>query len=106
MTRPELINKLFEETGVKKADLKEILDTLANVIKKEAVRMGDGEKVVLTGIVTIKKRLVPEKPARMGRNPQTGEAVRIPKKGAHMDLKARIDKHLKDAVLGKRAKKK
>lgn len=110
MTKTELIQALHDHVKIdgekiKKADLKVVLEGLAEVVKKEAVQMGDKEKIVLTDIVSIKKRLVPEKPARMGRNPATGENVRIPKKAAHMKLVAKIEKSLKDAVLGKRAKK-
>lgn len=105
MTKPELIQALFEETGVKKADLKEIMGGLAAVVQRTAVKMPGGDKIVIPGVCVIRKRLVPAKPSRMGRNPATGETVRIPAKKEHMDLKVKPDTVLKEAVLGKRAKK-
>jgi len=48
---------------------------------------------VLPGMV---KLVVQKRKARMGRNPATGEAIKIPAKTV---VKARIAKQLKDAVL-------
>jgi DNA-binding protein HU-beta len=42
------------------------------------------------------KLVVVKRKARMGRNPQTGEPIKIPAKTV---VKARIAKQLKDAVL-------
>jgi nucleoid DNA-binding protein len=105
MTKSELINELFTTTGVKKADLKDVLDALAAVVHAELVAMpGDG-KIVIPGIVTLKKRQVPARPARMGRNPQTGEAIRIAAKPAHLDVKAKVDKDLKAVIVRMKARK-
>ena len=51
------------------------------------------ESIVLPGMV---KLVVQKRKARMGRNPATGEAIKIPAKTV---VKARIAKQLKDAVL-------
>ena len=51
---------------------------------------------VLPGMV---KLVVQKRKARMGRNPATGEAIKIPAKTV---VKARIAKQLKDAVLPKK----
>jgi len=40
-----------------------------------------------------------DRKARMGRNPQTGEAIKIPAKRV---VRFRVSKALKDAVLGKK----
>jgi DNA-binding protein HU-beta len=45
------------------------------------------------------KLVVVQRKARMGRNPQTGEPIKIPAKRA---LKFRIAKAAKDAALGKK----
>ena len=52
-----------------------------------------GEKVVITGFLTFDRT---SRAARTGRNPQTGEAIKIPAKRV---LKFRIAKAMKDAVL-------
>ena len=58
--------------------------------EKELKRSGE---FVLPGLV---KLVVQKRKARMGRNPATGEAIKIPAKTV---VKARIAKQLKDAVL-------
>jgi DNA-binding protein HU-beta len=45
------------------------------------------------------KLVLANRKARMGRNPQTGEAIKIPAKRV---LKFRVAKAAKDAILGKK----
>ena len=67
-------------------------DELTQLAEKELKRSGE---FVLPGMV---KLVVQKRKARMGRNPATGEAIKIPAKTV---VKARIAKQLKDAVLPK-----
>ena len=62
----------------------------ASSTEKELKKSGE---FVLPGMV---KLVVQKRKARMGRNPATGEAIKIPAKTV---VKARIAKQLKDAVL-------
>ena len=55
--------------------------------------LDQAERGVLPGMVKLVKQ---HRKARMGRNPATGEAIKIPAKTV---VKARIAKQLKDAVL-------
>ena len=64
--------------------------SLTTLSEKELKRAGE---FVLPGMV---KLVVQKRKARMGRNPATGEAIKIPAKTV---VKARIAKQLKDAVL-------
>ena len=68
-------------------------DELTTLSEKELKRSGE---FVLPGMV---KLVVQKRKARMGRNPATGEAIKIPAKTV---VKARIAKQLKDAVLPKK----
>src|SRR5207247_8464251 len=68
----------------------EYFDGLTQLAEKELKRSGE---FVLPGMV---KLVVQKRKARMGRNPATGEAIKIPAKTV---VKARIAKQLKDAVL-------
>jgi DNA-binding protein HU-beta len=68
-------------------------DELTALSEKELKRSGE---FVLPGMV---KLVVQKRKARMGRNPATGEAIKIPAKTV---VKARIAKQLKDAVLPKK----
>jgi DNA-binding protein HU-beta len=66
--------------------LEDLVAQISKHLKKGArIRIGG------LGVLQVRKR-----PARMGRNPATGEAIKIPAKTV---VKARIAKQLKDAVL-------
>jgi DNA-binding protein HU-beta len=71
----------------------EFFDELTILAEKELKRSGE---FVLPGMV---KLVVQKRKARMGRNPATGEAIKIPAKTV---VKARIAKQLKDTVLPKK----
>ncbi len=72
MNKAQLIEKIATETNTSKAQAENILDCMVENIKK-AVKKGDDVKLVGFGTFTKAKRK-----ARMGRNPQTGKAIKIP----------------------------
>jgi DNA-binding protein HU-beta len=72
MNKAQLIEKLAEETEISKVQAEAILDCCVDNIKK-AVKKGDDVKLVGFGTFTKAKRK-----ARVGRNPQTGKAIKIP----------------------------
>ena len=88
MTKAQLTAHLAEKVGVTKKQAGEFLETLAETAYKEA-------KKGFT-IPGIGKLVVVKRKARMGRNPATGESIKIPAKTV---LKFRIAKAAKDAVL-------
>lgn len=89
MTKSQLVAHLAAEAEVSKAAINTILTELAETAYKQAK---NGFTLPGIGKLVVQKR----KP-RMGRNPQTGEAIKIPAKTV---LKFRIAKAAKDAVLG------
>ena len=90
MTRTELIQTLADSTEMERKQAKMFLDALTGLVEKNIKKGGD---VPLRGLGKFK---VVKRKARMGRNPATGEAIKIPAKTV---VKARIAKQLKDAVL-------
>lgn len=72
MNKAQLIEKIATETKVSKAQAENILDCAIETIKK-TVKKGDDVKLVGFGTFTKAKRK-----ARIGRNPQTGKAIKIP----------------------------
>ena len=70
MNKAELIDKVAEVTKTKK-EAKELVESVLSAIT-DALEKGDS--VSLIGFGTFK---VNHKPARMGRNPQTGQAIQI-----------------------------
>jgi DNA-binding protein HU-beta len=82
------VNALATKTDMTKKDVAAFLDELAGLAYKEA-------KNGFT-IPGIGKLVVLNRKARMGRNPATGQAIKIPAKKV---LKFRIAKAAKDAVM-------
>lgn len=93
MTRTELIQSLAIEADMEKRDAKVFLEALTTLIEKNIKKGGE---VPLRGLGKFK---VQKRKARMGRNPATGEAIKIPAKTV---VKFTVAKALKDLVLKKR----
>jgi DNA-binding protein HU-beta len=90
MGKSELFAHFAERFEVKRAMAREFFDELTMLSEKELKRSGE---FVLPDMV---KLVVQKRKARQGRNPATGEPIKIPAKTV---VKARIAKKLKDAVL-------
>ncbi|MDI6754389.1 MAG: HU family DNA-binding protein [Thermodesulfobacteriota bacterium] len=74
MTKNQVVTYLAEKVGVNKKQAAALLDELAGLAAK-IIKKGD--KLALPGFVTVK---VQNRKARIGRNPQTGEPLKIPAK--------------------------
>ncbi len=96
MTQTQIVQMLAEECEVSKATAKGLLEALAAAAVTEVKKNG---LFVLPGI----GRLVRvDRKARMGRNPATGQAIKI---AAKKVVKFRIAKAAKDAIVPPKAKK-
>ncbi len=93
MTQSEILNHFSEKTGLKRTQVKEFFDELANLASNEVITNGE---FALPGFG---KLVLSERKAREGRNPQTGETIQIP---AKTTLKFRLGKGLKDTVVPKK----
>ena len=74
MTKSQIVAYLAEEVEMTKKQGAAVLDALAELAAKIVKK---GEKLALPGLVTVK---VQNRKARIGRNPQTGEPIKIPAK--------------------------
>lgn len=72
MNKMELINKVAENTGLKKKDAELAVNSVFDIIEEA---LSTGEKVQVIGFGTFETR---SRAARSGRNPQTGEVIEIP----------------------------
>ncbi|MBT4763290.1 MAG: HU family DNA-binding protein [Bdellovibrionaceae bacterium] len=72
MNKAQLIEKLAKENDATKAETERFLDATIDIIKKSVKK---GDEVKLVGFGTFAKH---KRKARMGRNPQTGKAIKIP----------------------------
>jgi len=89
MTKDDIIEAIVKKTTITKKDASEALATVLEEITKA---LSKGEDVTLTGFGTFK---VGARAAREGRNPKTGEKIKIP---AMKTPKFKAGKGLKDAV--------
>ena len=89
MNKIELIAALADKADVSKKDAAKVLDAFTSTIAEE---LGKKEKITLIGFGTFETR---ERAARTGKNPRTGEALKI---AAAVVPVFKAGKGLKDAV--------
>lgn len=93
MTQSQVAAHLADKVKMSKKDAKVALEELTSLVVRELKKEGS---LRLAGLGIFRKR---KTKARMGRNPATGEAIKIP---ARTRLRFTPAKALKDAVLGTR----
>jgi len=90
MTKSQLLEVMSGETGMTKKDVGAFFDKLTDLAYKEVKKSGE---FVIPGMGKLVKI---NRAARMGRNPATGESIKIPAKTV---VKFKVAKAAKDAVL-------
>ncbi|MDP3993652.1 MAG: HU family DNA-binding protein [bacterium] len=90
MSKSQLMSSLSEATGMSKKDVSSFMDKMVELAYKEVKANGE---FVLPGIGKLVKV---QRAERMGRNPATGEQIKIPAKKV---VKFRVAKAAKEAVL-------
>lgn len=93
MTKSQLVERLANAGDVTKKQAQAIMEGLVTTIVGSVKK---GEPVKLPGLGTFRKV---QSKARMGRNPQTGEPVKIP---ARKKVRFTVAKSFKEQVLGGR----
>jgi DNA-binding protein HU-beta len=91
MTQSQVMEHLVKTIGISKKDAKLTLDELNTLVVRELKKEGS---IRLAGLGIFRKRKLA---ARVGRNPATGEQIRIP---ARTRLRFTPAKALKESVLG------
>jgi DNA-binding protein HU-beta len=89
MNKSDLVDAIAKSSGLSKADAGRALDALVKTVTK-TLKKGDTVSLVGFGTFSVRKRA-----ARTGRNPRTGETIKI-KASKNPAFKA--GKALKDAV--------
>ncbi len=74
MTKADLVQKVSEKTGFIKEDIAGIVDSFLDSIKEAII---DGERIEIRGFASMGVKV---KKASVGRNPRTGETVKIPER--------------------------
>ena len=90
MTKSQIVANLAEKAEMQKKTVTAVLEELVALAAKEAKSSG---QFVIPGLG---KAVKANRKARTGRNPQTGEPIKIPAKTV---VKFRLAKAFKDAIL-------
>jgi DNA-binding protein HU-beta len=89
LTKTQLVRHLAEKHELSNKQVAAFIDSLAEVAIKETKKSG---VFVVPGLGRLVKS---NRKARIGRNPQTGEAIKIPAKTV---VKFRVAKAVKDTI--------
>jgi DNA-binding protein HU-beta len=92
MGKSELFSHFAERFDMKRTQAREFFEELGVLCERELKRSGE---FVIPGVA---KLVLQKRAARVGRNPATGEPIKI---AAKTVVKARVVKQLKDTVLPK-----
>jgi DNA-binding protein HU-beta len=90
MTKSAVVSALADKCALTKKQVAEFMEEFQSLAIKEAKKNG----FIVPGFG---KLVLANRKARMGRNPQTGEPIKIPAKRV---VKFRLAKVIKDAILG------
>ncbi len=90
MTKSQILATLAEKSGMSKKDVSSFMDTMIEMAYSEVKKSGE---FTVPGLGKLLKKA---RAARMGRNPATGETIKIPAKTV---VKFRVSKAAKDAIL-------
>ena len=90
MTQSQIVRSLAEKCEVSNKAARQFLEKLTETA------IGEVKKTGIFVVPGLGRLVRSDRKARVGRNPATGEAIKIPAKTV---VKARIAKQLKDAVL-------
>ena len=71
MTKADIVERVYKEAGFSKKEAADLIDLVFKVIKDT---LSKGEKVKISGFGNFSIR---DKTTRVGRNPQTGDAMEI-----------------------------
>lgn len=90
MTKSQLASHIAEKFGMSKKSANEVLDEIASVAVTQTRKVGE---FTLPGVGKLVKA---QRKARKGRNPMTGEEIKIPAKTV---VKFRVAKACKESIV-------
>ncbi|MDP3176737.1 MAG: HU family DNA-binding protein [Spirochaetaceae bacterium] len=91
LTKAQIVAQLAEKNGLTKKQVAAFLESYVDLAYRETKK---NKKFSIPGIGILKLN---KRKARVGRNPATGEQIKIPAKTA---VKLTVSKACKDAILG------
>jgi nucleoid DNA-binding protein len=98
MTKTQIIAAIADSTELTKKDVAGVFTALGTLVEAHMKRRGSGEFTIPDTGVKIRRVKKPARKARMGRNPATGEAMKIAAKPASTVVRVSALKALKDTI--------
>jgi nucleoid DNA-binding protein len=97
-TKTQILSTISEETGLPRKDVAAVFTSLNSLVTRHLQRRGSGEFTIPDTGIKVRRVVKPKTKARMGRNPATGEAIKIAAKPAKTVVKLTALKALKDKI--------
>lgn len=97
LSKSEIYSALSERTGMAKKDISTLFDELTKLMEENLGKKGP-RVFNIPGLMKVYVHLRKATPARMGRNPATGEEVPIKARPAQEVIKVRALKGLKEMI--------
>lgn len=91
LSRADVVNNVAAETQMPQSEVDKVIRSFEATLKRQ---LQSGGEVRMVGLGTFR---ISERAARMGRNPKTGEAIKI---GASKNVRFSAGKAFKDAISG------
>ena len=89
-SKAQLVTTLAEMTGLTKTNVTDVLNSMNEIAAAHLKKRGGPEAFVIPGVVKLQVRKTPARKARMGRNPKTGEEMKIAAQPAKKTVRARV----------------
>ncbi|MCU7905304.1 MAG: HU family DNA-binding protein [Candidatus Thiodiazotropha sp. (ex Epidulcina cf. delphinae)] len=97
-TKTQIIGSIVEDTDLSRKEVTSVFTALSSLISRHMQRRGSGEITIPDSGIKVRRVIKPRTKARMGRNPATGEAIKIAAKPAKTVVKITALKALKDKI--------
>ncbi|RLJ22149.1 DNA-binding protein [bacterium endosymbiont of Escarpia laminata] len=97
-TKTQIITSIAEDTGLTRNEVAAVFSSMSSLLTRHLQRRGSGEFTIPDTGVKVRRVVKPRTKARMGRNPATGESIKIAAKPARKIVKITALKALKERI--------
>ncbi|QYZ65932.1 MAG: bacterial DNA-binding family protein [Gammaproteobacteria bacterium (ex Lamellibrachia satsuma)] len=97
-TKTQIITAIAEDTGLTRKEVAAVFGSMSSLLTRHLQRRGSGEFTVPDTGVKVRRVVKPRTKARMGRNPATGESIKIAAKPARKIVRLTALKALKERI--------
>jgi len=98
-TKSQILKAISEQTGLTHKQVQAVFATAGHLAKCHVIKKGSGEFAIPEMAIKVVRKTKPATKAREGRNPSTGETIKIAAKPKRNVIKVRPLKSLKEVLL-------